>query len=482
VAPRRGHDPGADEAAAAGPPPSGASTETYLRLRAEAELRRALALPRYDAPEDGGQEERAAGDALHRLRTVANALARAGTIDRGTADSVMDDLEIALAARSRIDPHESNARDLLRSSLPGQPARAPAGPYLAVPVGATVPGAPGGALAEIRLFTLVIAPDRAVLTAAGRVRKPLTRRRHREHRLPFAGSGQPAATDDRGNSYHLHEEGSSEDSDGNWSSLIGISPVPPAGTRWLELTMSPGSPPVRVGLTGPATGTAAAPAPTAAASAAERLVDTAAERLLLTALIDGEESARWHDLSEITDVVTALEAVGSLGPARAAVGRLVNLAGRLGTQIPPALSALALPTALRAAWDDILRNRDRDDGPAAVAPAATVLPELDGTRFVLAGLRSGAAGAELQALAWGWQQVPHFFFFEDAVNQWSWSARDDQGRWHLATEGGGSSDDRHASIELQFVPALHPDARSLEVTLACPAGQVSATVPLDWWE
>lgn len=28
--------------------------ETYLRLRAEAELRRALKLPRYDSPDEGG--------------------------------------------------------------------------------------------------------------------------------------------------------------------------------------------------------------------------------------------------------------------------------------------------------------------------------------------------------------------------------------------------------------------------------------------
>jgi hypothetical protein len=37
-------------------------------------------------------------------------------------------------------------------------------------------------------------------------------------------------------------------------------------------------------------------------------------------------------------------------------------------------------------------------------------------------------------------------------------------------------------LELRFVPALHPDARSLEVTVTGPSGQASATVPLDWWE
>jgi hypothetical protein len=36
-------------------------------------------------------------------------------------------------------------------------------------------------------------------------------------------------------------------------------------------------------------------------------------------------------------------------------------------------------------------------------------------------------------------------------------------------------------MELELAPALHPDARSLEVTVTGPSGQVSATVPLDWW-
>ena len=45
----------------------------------------------------------------------------------------------------------------------------------------------------------------------------------------------------------------------------------------------------------------------------------------------------------------------------------------------------------------------------------------------------------------------------------------------------GSSSDRHAEMELELAPALHPDARSLEVTVTGPSGQVSATVPLDWW-
>jgi hypothetical protein len=481
----------------AGPPVDQARTETYLRLRAEAELRRALALPRCDGPEeDGGsatlraiggddeadQQEPSAEDSLRRLRSVARALVQAGVIGDDAADSVMDELELALAARSRIDPERSGMRDLAHSWHQAQPVRAPAGPYHAVPVGVTVTGGPDSGLAQIQLFSLVIAPDQATLTAAGRLRKrPRSRLRHRHPWLIFPDAEQPAATDDRGNTYQLHQDRSSSDDEGDFSCLLSLLPVPPTGIRWLELTMSPDSAPVRVDLTGHGPGGAGS-GPVATASRTERMIDTAGERLLHAAIMEGGLSARWYDLSLTADVVAALDAVGALGAGRAAAGRLAALARRLGTPIPPALIKAAQPATLPAAWEDILENRRRGDGPFGVAAAATVLPELDGTRFVLTGLRSGAAGAELQALAWGWQPVPHFFLFEDEANPWSWSARDDQGRWHIAAEAGGSSDDRHASLDLQLVPALHPDARALEVTLACPSGQVSATVPLDWWE
>jgi hypothetical protein len=279
----------------------------------------------------------------------------------------------------------------------------------------------------------------------------------------------------------MYADSSSSDGDGNWTCLLSLSPIPQPGVRWLELTMSPGSPPVRVDLASHVAGGGPAPGPAAAASPAERMVDTVAHRLLHASLTHPDDDVSWYDLSEIADIVTALDAVGALGAARGAVGRLVTLAGRLRVRIPPALSAVAQPAGLPAAWQNILENRDRGDGPTGLASAAAVLPELGGTRFVLAGMRSGEAGAVLQALAWGVPEPPQFTFFTDAAKQWSWTARDDKGRWHVATEGSGSSSDRHADMELELAPALHPDARSLEVTVTGPSGQASATVPLDWW-
>jgi len=344
--------------------------ETYLRLRAEAELRRVLALPRDDATNDDDEaEELTAEHGLRRHSVVAQALAQAGAIGRGVADSVTEELAAALFARSRVGG--SDMADVLRPERHGQPARPPAGPYLAVPVGITLPGGPGSGLAEVQLFALVIAPDRAILTTAGRLRnparKPVRGRRSHHAGLPFDGPETPTGTDDRGNSYTMYADSSSSDGDGNWTCLLSLSPIPQPGARWLELTMSPGSPPVRVDLASHGAGGGPAPGPAAAASPAERMVDTVAHRLLHASLTYPDDDVSWYDLSEIADIVTALDAVGALGAARGAVGRLVTLAGRLRVRIPPALSAVAQPAGLPAAWQNILENRDRGDGPTGLA-------------------------------------------------------------------------------------------------------------------
>jgi hypothetical protein len=454
-----------------------AGAETYLRLRAEAELRRVLALPPDDAVGDEAEAmEPAADHGLGRLSTVAHVLAQADAIDKNAADSVTEELATSLFARSRISPHD--VADLLNPPRHGQSACAPSGPYLAVPVGVTVPGTGGGVPAEVQMFALVIAPDRALLTTAGRQPESLRRRRSHDW-LPFDGPEAPTATDDRGNSYHVRADSSSGDGDGNWTAMLSLSPVPQPATRWLELTMTPGSPAVRVDLASAGGGPAAGPV--AAASPAERLVDAEAHRLLHAALTSDDDLS-WYDLSETADILAALDAVGALGSAHGRIGSLIALAGQLRAPVPPALTALAEPAGLPAAWRSMLDDRDRGDGPSGVAPGAAVLPDIGGTRFVLAGVRSGAAGAVLQALAWSLPQQPRFSFFTEAAKEWSWTARDDKGRWHVATAGSGSSSDRHADMELEFAPALHPDARSLEVTVAGPPGQASATVPLDWWE
>jgi hypothetical protein len=427
--------------------------------------------------------EMSADEGLDRLRTLAHALTQARAIDRGTADSVLAGLETALAARSRIDGHQIFMRDV-QVSRHRRPIRAPAGPYLAVPVGVTTAAAPESGLADISLFTLVIGPDRAMLTVAGRMSGPSGRWPYGDPWPQFPGPGGPSAVDDRGNDYDLQEDSGWSDSEGRWAGVLRLSPDLSAGTQWLELTMSPGSPAIRVDLAGGDGEKVAGPPPAGLPPPgvpAGQLVDAAAEELLRLAVTTGDEGLAWHDLSGVTDAVSALDAVGALAPARDAVGRLVALARRLGVTVPPALSAAAPPGELPAAWADVLENRERRDGPDREAPAAVVLPELDGARFVVAGLHSHAGGAELNVLGWG-QHHPPRLLIEEADDSWSWYARDDRGRWHVGTEGSSSSDDHHTDLQLELVPPLHPEATSVDLILSGRSGQVAATIRLDWME
>ena len=451
-------------------------------LRATAILRGAKvgATPDRWTPDDMSADE-----GMHQLRKVADALIRAGAIDRGGADSILVGLETALAARSRIDAHLLFMRDV-RASRHRQPIRAPAGRYLAAPVGVTTAAPPDSGLADISLFTLVVAPDRAALIVAGQMSGPPGRWGYQHPSSPFSGPDPPSAIDDRGTRYELHDESGWSNSEGEWGGVLSVSPVPPAGTQWLELTVSPGSPSIRVDLTGPGAGREAAsgPPPTgfpAAGGPAGQLIDAAAEELLHLAVTSGDDGLAGHDLSDVTDIVTALDAVGALAPARDAASRFVALAGRLGVTVPAALSAAAPPGELPAAWADVLENRHRRDGPHRAAAAAAVLPELDGARFVVAGLRSHAAGADLRVLGWGRPHPPRLLA-DSTDDSWSWSARDDRGRWHVGTEGSCSSDDHHIDLQLDLVPPLHPEATALDLILSGWSGRVTATVPLNWME
>lgn len=208
----------------------------------------------------------------------------------------------------------------------------------------------------------------------------------------------------------------------------GFSPLPPAGIHWLELTLSPGSAPIRVDLTvsGESAGVFAPAEPD---SAVDQVLDDAAEELLSFRGLEGDDpgyiSAPF--LADIADVVHALEVTGNLPAPCAGLDRLVTLPRLLRLDVLPVLAARAQPAELPETWTSVLETRGRRDSPCGDAAAAGVLPELDGQRWLIAGLHCDAGETELQVMGWGtdravgslgrdWQE-PSF-----------WWARDDAGR------------------------------------------------------
>jgi hypothetical protein len=443
--------------------------EAYLRRMAETCLRRARNRPRSPSAAAAAREE------VWQVRAVAAALVSAGVLDDAGALPLVQGLEADPGLRSRDGLRRP--RPLPAAMRPGARAAAPAlpsGPVLAVPASAAAAVSQAGKAGERaawRPLVLVLAPDRVTLTVAARL--PGT---GEPHAGPF-GINDPgrrlAAADDRGNSYRLGFSGG-DSFDMTWScGQFDLSPLVPPGARWLQVTLAPGAGPLRVDLgTPPAPTQIDAGPPPSPAAPGEHVLDAIAQATLWRSVATGRRGDR--PLPELADVIAALQTAGALEPASPAAARLAALARRLGIGSP---AGLPTPDDLPEPWASVLHERDRRDGPTAVAPAAAVLPEIDGARFALAGLHSTAEAATLRVLAWGW--APHQGQLRATLDPFIWQARDNTGRWHIAGLAG-SGGNGHVDLYLTLLPPLHPKATSLDVTLTGRSHRVHTTVPLNW--
>jgi hypothetical protein len=412
---------------------------------------------------------------LDRLTTLAGALASAGVVDEEIAESVLVDVRTALAARSLVDESELLGGPV-RRPRPGPRAHlAQAGPLRAVPVGATADYQEAGGTGRAYLGAMVVGPDSADLTVTARFSaaapEPIAMRA--QHPI-MAALPECTATDDRGGSYHADFSGGGGTE--QWDGILHFRPAPPAGVRWLDVTL-PGADPIRVDLTIPPAAMATTATSLPAEGAADRYLDSLTTHLLL---------AGWHqDLASDADpdAVTAaagLLAAGVLVADSPAIRRLAAAAQRTGLDLPTPLAGVR-PARLPADWLSLLARRDSDDGPTGFIPIAAVLPGLDGACCVIAELRSEPRSAMMLVRARGWPMHRHFRLLPG--EPFRWTARDDLGGWHMtADEGGSRSSDGRADLRLRLQPAIHPRARTLEIVLTGKTGEVSVTVPLDWRE
>ncbi len=238
--------------------------ETFLRLLAEAELRDPAllsppALPSRDVPFV------AMPVALSR---AAWALTVVGALDLETAEAVLDDAELALAARygpelteagvigsagwaaGPTGPHRfASARLMIRAGrrAPRAAAAAPAeprgGPDRYVPVGLMILFHDQTISGELNVMSYAHTASGARLVATWQARDPLGSRRRG---LPPVD--RFSVTDDRGQRYDLlfAEKGRPEA-----TCDLALSPDPPPDIRWLDIS-APGEQAVRVDLDGAA--------------------------------------------------------------------------------------------------------------------------------------------------------------------------------------------------------------------------------------
>ena len=461
-----------------------AGAETHVRLLAEAELRRAVLAPRFRwLDEDfkaGGEPPTEVG--LLRVRAALNALCRVGAVSEERARSVAGDFVAALAARGLHDPDALLA--VLRAggpppvagpAGPASPARSPGGRYRAIPVGAALPASRDGHAGAVHLQTLVLAPDRAAIVTSfvSTWREVTHYPEDPAARLAFPPFGRAGLTDDHGRRYQL----SFSTGDGGWlePGLLDISPLPPDSVRWLELPTVPGSV-LRIGLTDPDQAPCAArhePLPPAAVG--EQLLTAVAETMLGGGALAGIEATQLA--GSLAEVTAALRAVRVLPASSPVPAQLAALCQRRAIQVRGRLADQARAVRLPEAWRSVLAQRRSGlpEGQTGLAPVAAVLPEIDGARFVLAGLASWEHQATLTVLCWGWP--PERGEFRPS-RPFSWWARDDTGRWHVGRIGTFNA--LPGTFHVEFRPPLPRGTGALDIMLTGSASRVTVPVPLRW--
>ena len=480
--------------------------ETYLRVQAEAELQVALGFLRgevFDILEWRQQraeirpirqdlserwlssgwkvprEARPAEVCLLRISTLGRALAAAGAIDDAIAADVLADLQAAVAIRGLIPAERllgGPMRSLASLYFPAQRlvrAPRPTPPMRLIPAGTVATCAVQGQRLRVYLGSIVVDGQSAALSITARLvpdripPKPLP--------VPWQILNDCTASDDQGGSYGIHFSGGG--SDDHWRGHLHLTPVPPAGTRWLDFSL-PGTDPVRLRVDGAPRNLPMSELSLPADEAADRYLDAGTAELLTAGDAPDSEMDEGAD-PRVAWAARGLLGAGVVGPLNPALRRLAAVATQLGLQLPAPLDAVPAGP-LPADWLNLLARWERHDGPPGTVPVAAHLPDLDGAHCAISELQSSAESATIEVHARGWPEPG------DSRRPWRelfrWTARDDAGGWYVTTVKGWSFSEAAADLTLELRPAINPAARELQVILTGRTAEVSISVPLDWQE
>src|SRR5690349_11056817 len=395
--------------------------ETYLHLRAEAELRRVSAeLRRADA---------AAGDARADPRLIpfgpaemahwkvlraGRILVAACVLDQDYLDHVAGDLNVAIKVRSRLLLDWDRRRGVVYRGSYVRPDPSPpdAQAMYVTPIGGVLRVAGDRAPWTLHLLSLVRTQTQAVMTVAMRMHWPpdgssadLEHTGAGPHHMPY---DQLWAVDDQGTRYAVRFEGGAG-GPLTWFGVARLSPVPAPGVRRLDL-VGDGARLVQlpIGPPAPPGDQAASPAAERAAiSLAERLLVLEAERILASG--DARGPIEGHGPGEILTVLTETGAIAAASPVPSQLAALCQRLGASGhgITIPPT-------GQIPAPWASVIAHRA---GPAddadAFAPLARVL-DVDGARLALTGLNTVAGASYLHVISSGMPQLADRY-------QWNWT-------------------------------------------------------------
>lgn len=425
-----------------------------------------------------GYQESPAHACAERVSELAAVLAAVGAISAETEASVVADFTFALAARDRIAPEALFGE----VGLPGHRMHrhasthpAPSGPPSAHPVGVFANGEVEGVPIRFYFGVLVFDQGRVTLTMQARFLPESLEHDHRHRDPMFDALNDIRAVDDRGGTYHADFSGGG--GGGNWDGRLELRPTPPAGLRWLDMTV-PGAPVVRIPMDTPAPDLRVT-TEAVTTTAADRFLDAQTAAHLMLAASDAAELLTSAETSTLVGMAADLLAAGVVSTSSESLRRLAGAAVHLGVQVPGSLAAIK-PASVPADWLSMRARADREDGPTGSLAVAAVLPEVDGAQCVIGEIVSERVSATMQIHARGWPEPRHHGRMR--AEPFEWTARDDRGGWYVLGNSGWSYSDGEADLELRFTPALDPEARSLDIILTGPTTQVTVTVPLDWQE
>ena len=142
---------------------------------------------------------------------------------------------------------------------------------------------------------------------------------------------------------------------------------------------------------------------------------------------------------------------------------------------PTIAAAIRLP----ARWASVIAQRPAPEtGLELFAPLAAILPDLDGTRFALAGLSLTAGNSYLHVVASGLPNLAERFG-PGWRPGFSWWMRDGAGNWHLGVRAGrGDPPAGEAEFLLRLVPPLAVTPEAIEVLVGANSAAVRAVVPV----
>ena len=482
--------------------------ETYLRVLAESKFRGVLRPPEWQPdllgmpPPAGGWPEAQMSSirdigpyVLLPVASAALILAAAGLLDEEFGDRLGADFRAALMVRSRTFGERSGGVGQLfevrrgASPPPGGAARL----LWLTPIGQTLRVASDRAPLDLHLMTLVRGPAEVAITTVIRMHWPDD---GSSADLEMTGAGvqhlpydQLWMTDDRGAQYSIELDG--DGGTATWQGVARLLPPPPPGIRWLDLIADGTNRLLRLDLD-PKTVETAKTAETHANGACagpgevtveENLGITGAERLLATeaeGILTGAWNLRGPGVApELGEITTVLADAGALAPDSRTPGQLAALCQQLGVVQH---KITAPPDAdIPGPWASIVAQRQArgaGGGAEGFVPLATVLPDIDGTRFALAGLSSAAGQSYLHVAASGLPEQARRLRpgWRPGFSVW---LRDTAGHWHLATPSDRLTRTGDTVVlPLRLTPPLAVMPDTLELVVTGPSARLRAIVPV----